>query len=107
MLLLAQNQCRCRDHRGRPGQQAHLGRQARKARLGYKVPLGLLGPWGRKENQAKRALVVQLVLKERSDQPADEGKVVLLGLVEKLVLRAPSDLLAPKANKASKVKKVR
>ena len=107
MRLLARNQGRCRDHRVRPGQRAHLDRQARKARLGYKAPLGRLGPWARKENQAKRAPVVQLVLKERSDQPVDEGKVVLLDLGEKLVLRAPSDLLAPKANKASKVKKVR
>jgi hypothetical protein len=51
--------------------------------------------------------VVLLVLKERSDQPADAGKVVLRGLVEKLVLRAPSDPPAPKGNKVSKVKKGR
>ena len=97
---LAPNQYKCRDHRGRPGQQAHLDRQGHKARLGYKAPLEWRGPWGRKENQVNQAPLGQLVPKERSDQRAAAGKVVLLGLVEKLVLRAPS---VPPALKGSKV----
>ena len=105
LQLLAQNQCKCRGHRGRPGQQAHLDQQDRKAHPAYKAPLEWRDLWGRKVNQAKQAPLVQLVLKERSDQRAAEGKVVLPGLVEKLVLQVPWALPALKGSKAPRVKK--
>ena len=105
--LLARNQCRCEGHRGRPGQQGHLDQQDRKAHRAYKAPLEWRDLWGRKENQAKQAPLVQLVPKERSDQRAVEGKVVLPGLAEKLVLRAPWALPALKGSKAPQVKKAR
>lgn len=106
MPLLARSQCRCRDHQGRPGPRAHLDRQGHKARLGCKAPLEWPGPWGPKENQAKQAPVVQLVPKERSDRPVAEGRVVLPGLVEKRVLRAPWARPVRKGNKVPLVKKV-
>jgi hypothetical protein len=107
LLLLARNPCRCRGHRGRPGQQAHLDQQDPKAHLAHKAPLEWQDLWGRKENQVNQAPLVQLVPKERSDQRAAEGKVALPALGAKLVLRAPWALPALKGSKAAQVKKAR
>lgn len=105
MPLLARNQCRCKGHPGRLGQQAHLDQQDRRAHQAHKAPPEWRDLWGHKVTRANRAPWVQLVPKERSDPRADAAKVVPRDLVEKLVRRAPSAPQALKVSKASLVKK--